>query len=137
MFVQTLVEYLILDSKFRRFVDCLIVDFNLKRMKIASLLLLCLSCFLLNTNIYAQQLDTIKIVKQIDSLIGISKNLCKEKKFEEASKIVEQIDAICTSTIGKENFSYAKCLRQKGGVLHFQNKFQEALPFIFFLKTYV
>lgn len=85
--------------------------------------------FLVMTCVAQTQQDTAIWLRQVDSLIDISKTLAKDKHFTEATNVIDQIESICTTSIGKESLSYAKCLRQRGGILHYQNKFTEALPF--------
>ena len=98
-------------------------------MQKPSLLSLFILFGLYNTSSFAQISDTIVCIKQIDSLIEISRALSKDKKFDEAYKIVEKAEAMSEQCVGKNHMTYANCIFNLGRVFHLQNKFSEALPY--------
>ncbi|MFZ1298981.1 MAG: CHAT domain-containing tetratricopeptide repeat protein [Saprospiraceae bacterium] len=88
-------------------------------MKISTLWIVCFLCPYL---MYAQQLDS-SFIKQVDSLIKVSRGLIAKRNFEQALEVNVAAEKIALEKLGKESPAYGDCCFNHGRILKLQRDF--------------
>ncbi len=78
---------------------------------------------------FAQTTDIAAARQEIDSLIELNENLVKERKFEEAFKVIRKAEVQSLAVFGRESSQYAECMSQRGNIYYAQDNFSEVEPF--------
>ncbi|MFN0175703.1 MAG: tetratricopeptide repeat protein [Saprospiraceae bacterium] len=92
-------------------------------------------CFCLNTVLsYGQVVDSI-LLRQVDSLIGVSRKLTGQQKFDEATQVGELAQKIALEKFEKESAAYARCLFNRGRIFSLSGRFDDAEPFYLEAKS--
>ncbi|MFN0215944.1 MAG: tetratricopeptide repeat protein [Saprospiraceae bacterium] len=85
-------------------------------------------CFCLNTVLSFGQLVDSTILRQVDSLIWVSRKLTGEQKFDEATQVGELAQKIALEQFGEKSAAYALCLFNRGRVFSLSGRFEDAEP---------
>ncbi|MEO6692414.1 MAG: tetratricopeptide repeat protein, partial [Saprospiraceae bacterium] len=73
-----------------------------------------------------QSADTTLFVKQIDSLIKLSRDLTAKRDFDKALEINSTAEKIALEKLGLESAGYASTVFNHGRVLHFKSDYSES-----------
>jgi len=76
--------------------------------------------------IFGQTLDSIAVVKQVDSLLRQLRPLIEQQKIEAALQIFDQAQQKTITAFGKTHPAYATCLAFRGKIAQRQEKYKEA-----------
>ncbi|MGB5025095.1 MAG: CHAT domain-containing tetratricopeptide repeat protein, partial [Saprospiraceae bacterium] len=90
-------------------------------MRYFILVLLAVSIYSLN----AQSLDSVAI-KQVDSLIKVSRNLTDKKDFENAIEVNAIAESLTIEKLGKETAAFGNCIYNYGRIRYAMRDFPEA-----------
>ncbi|MEI6410026.1 MAG: tetratricopeptide repeat protein [Bacteroidota bacterium] len=80
----------------------------------------------LEGGVRAQNLDSVRMVRTVDSLIQISRALTGKQSFEEALEINEKAKISAETNFGRDNAQFATCIFNKGRIYFYWGKNQEA-----------
>ncbi len=88
---------------------------------------ICICAFLLFAfSGFTQVVDTAAVVREVDSLLVLSKQMVDAQKIAEAMHQIDLAENMAVTTFGKNHRSYIKCIIRRGRVLGVQSKFVEA-----------
>ena len=73
-----------------------------------------------------QNLDSLAVVREVDSLIQVSRNLRKMAKFQQALEVANEANRITLEQLGSEHLFYADCQHEIGVVYTDLGKFDLA-----------
>lgn len=74
----------------------------------------------------AQDTNPVSVVRQIDSLIEVSRSLTAERDFKKALEVNTLAENLALETLGQESMAYGSCCFNRGRVNNFSNNFLEA-----------
>ncbi|MCB0520376.1 MAG: CHAT domain-containing protein [Lewinellaceae bacterium] len=77
-----------------------------------------LSLFLLSNFLSAQTIDSTAI-RQVDSLIGVSRTLAAKSDFEQALEVNAEAEKIALEKLGRESAAYANCCNNRGTLMYY------------------
>ncbi|MBK8243037.1 MAG: CHAT domain-containing protein [Saprospiraceae bacterium] len=83
-----------------------------------------LNIFCLSTT-SAQQVDSL-VIKQVDSLIQVSRDLTAKKDFNKALEVNEAAEKLALDKLGRASAAYGSCAFNRGRVNYFKGNNQEA-----------
>ena len=83
-----------------------------------------LNIFCLSTT-SAQQVDSL-VIKQLDSLIQVSRDLTAKKDFNKALEVNDTAEKLALDKLGRESAAYGSCAFNRGRVNYFKGNNQEA-----------
>ncbi|MCF8245254.1 MAG: CHAT domain-containing protein [Saprospiraceae bacterium] len=84
--------------------------------------------FLLPFFSMAQPADSIAI-RQVDSLVQVSRSLTNQRQYKEAQKINDIAESAALMKLGKDSPTYASCLFNHGRIFQAQRELEDAVPF--------
>jgi len=97
---------------------------------------ICIFAFLLFASSgFTQVLDTAAVVREVDSLLALSKKTVDAQKFAEAMHQIDLAENMAVTTFGKNHRSYIKCLIRRGRAFGAQGKFVEVEPLLLEAKA--
>lgn len=82
--------------------------------------------FLLPLYAHTQNADSLLIVKEVDSLLQVNRDLAGKRKFDEAFTFLDLAEKKSAEAFGKEHALYAKCLFNHGRTLRVQRQMAPA-----------
>ncbi len=82
--------------------------------------------FLLSFIVLAQDADSLSVVRQVDSLIQVSRTFTGQGDFEKALEINAAADKLALEEIGRESAAYGNVCFNHGRIMHFKGDFLEA-----------
>jgi len=98
------------------------VEMNIDYMKTLTIWIVLFICpFLMK----GQGVDSLYI-KQVDSLIQVSRSLAANRQFDEALKVNEQAEKIALEILGRESTAYGSCAFNRGRLNHESGNISEA-----------
>ena len=75
---------------------------------------------------FSQAVDTVAVIKQVDSLIQISRGLTSKRDFEKALEVNAAAEKLAFEKLGKETASYGNACSNHGRVFDIQGNYPEA-----------
>lgn len=81
---------------------------------------------LLAVAVHGQVLDTAQVRIEVDSFIKINQALVKERKFEEATQVIEVAKNKAEAVFGKMSVEYSNCVFNLGKIEYALRNYQEA-----------
>ena len=81
--------------------------------------------FLLSFIVLAQDADSLSVVRQVDSLIQVSRTFTGQGDFEKALEINAAADKLALEEIGRESAAYGNVCFNHGRIMHFKGDFLE------------
>ncbi|MCC6282987.1 MAG: CHAT domain-containing protein [Saprospiraceae bacterium] len=66
------------------------------------------------------------VIREVDSLVQLSRDLLPKGKFDESLKTIEYAEALAKNTFGPNDSLYAKCLYNHGRTLYQKREYQQA-----------
>ena len=93
-------------------------------MKYTNLILILLALDRLS----AQAIDS-SAIKQVDSLIRVSRDYTSKRDFDKALEVISEAERIALKNLGRESASYGSCAFNRGRVMHNKKDFPEAEKF--------
>ncbi len=88
-------------------------------------LLILINLYFCVFSLSAQTIDSLAILRQVDSLIQLNRTYVKQKNFDEALKAVKTAINKAENTFGKKHVSLARCLFNHGRTLTFMGNHDE------------
>jgi CHAT domain-containing protein len=88
----------------------------------------------LSLNIVAQQADS-TVIKQVDSLINLSRSFTQKRDFERAIELNSTADKIVLENLGPESASYGSCCFNRGRISYFKDDYTEAEKWLLKAKS--
>jgi len=82
--------------------------------------------FILSFSATAQVVDTAAVVREVDSLIQVSRGLTAQGAFEQALEVNAVAEKRALEALGRESAAYGSCCFNRGRVQHFADNYQEA-----------
>ncbi len=82
---------------------------------------------LLATFLFGQSpVDSLAIVKQVDSLVTLNRDLMGKRQFEEGLVVIDQAENLALSAFGRESAAFGACRHNHARSLLFLEKWEEA-----------
>ncbi len=97
--------------------------------------ILFLSLIFLSRGVFSQNLDSLAVTKQVDSLIKISRELTANKNLEKAMELNAFAEKLALEKFGKESVAYGSCCFNHGRVLDYKRDYPEAEKWYLESKT--
>jgi tetratricopeptide (TPR) repeat protein/CHAT domain-containing protein len=91
--------------------------------------------FLLSFIAHAQNADSLSVVKQVDSLIQISRALTGQRDFDKAFEVNAVAEKLAIEKLGRISAGYGSCCFNRGRVNYFKKDFTEAEKWYLDSKT--
>ncbi len=91
-------------------------------MKILLIFLLVFSA----ASCFGQGVDTVRVMREVDSLIQVSRGLTSKQELDKALEVSAAAEVIAMTKLGQESASYGSCCFNHGRILHFQGNYSEA-----------
>ena len=85
-----------------------------------------LICFQLFCSILCAQLVDSTVIRQVDSLVQISRTLTGKGEYDQALEVNASAEKLALKHLGYESAAYGSCCFNHGRVLYFKEDFQEA-----------
>ncbi|MFN0173421.1 MAG: CHAT domain-containing protein [Saprospiraceae bacterium] len=82
--------------------------------------------FLLSFFVHAQNADSLSAVKQVDSLIQVSRALTEKRDFDKALEINAAAEKLVLEALGRESAPYVECCLSKGETYQQMGELSEA-----------
>jgi CHAT domain-containing protein/Flp pilus assembly protein TadD len=74
----------------------------------------------------AQVLDTARVIREVDSLIQVSRELTGKREFEKALAVNDAAEKIALEKFGRESDAYGNCCCSRGRLLYSRGDFSDA-----------
>ena len=88
--------------------------------------LLIFGLIMLPTICFSQAVDTIAVIREVNSLIQISRDLTGKGDFEKALEVNATAEKLALEKLGRETASYASAFSNHGRVFAVQGNYPEA-----------
>ena len=75
---------------------------------------------------FGQDVDSVRVAGEVDSLVQVCRGLIRQGKFKDAFKAIEISTKVSDTVFGKESELYAKCIINQGRVFQASGKATEA-----------
>ncbi len=82
--------------------------------------------FLVYSAVSFGQVANLPTNRQVDSLVGISRKLADEQRFEEALALLDTLETVILTAFGKESVAYAACQFNKGRAYFMSGDYMKA-----------
>jgi len=74
----------------------------------------------------AQTRDVKDVIREVDSLVQLSRDMLPKGKFDESLKTIEYAEALAKNTFGPNDSLYAYCLYNHGRTHYQKREYQQA-----------
>ncbi|MBV6441907.1 MAG: CHAT domain-containing protein [Haliscomenobacteraceae bacterium CHB4] len=75
---------------------------------------------------FGQNMDSLAVVREVDSLIQVSRTLTEQREFEKALTVNESAEKLALEKLGRESAAYGNCCFNRGRVHDVKISFAEA-----------
>ncbi len=76
--------------------------------------------------VFCQNADSLAVVREVDSLIQVSRGLADQRNFDKALEVNAAAEKLAVEKLGLESAGYGSCCLNEGRVLHLSGRYTEA-----------
>jgi len=76
--------------------------------------------------VFCQDADSLLVVREVDSLIQVSRGLTEKRAFDKALEVNVVAEKLALGQFGRESVAYGSCCHNHGRVLYFKDAFTDA-----------
>lgn len=75
---------------------------------------------------FGQNLDSLAVVREVDSLIGVSRALAQKKEFDKSLEVNSLAEKLTLEKLGRESAAYGNATFNKGRIFHLKSDYNGA-----------